>query len=34
VDVVAEITQARRVLHHLAERKPDSYRASAYRATV
>lgn len=34
VDVAAEITQARRVLHHLAERKPDSYRASAYRATV
>ena len=34
VDVAAEITQARRVLHHLAERKPASYRDSVYRATV
>ncbi|WP_020661182.1 carbon-nitrogen hydrolase family protein [Amycolatopsis benzoatilytica] len=27
VDVEAEVSTARRVLHHLAERKPDSYRS-------
>ncbi len=31
IDVEAEISRARRVLNHLAERRPETYRAKSVR---